>query len=341
MNSHRPTDAFSDEPANMSAVVSEAVVGSMPASAQVPKVVYRLAGDSHLLLEYGEPVLDLGLRFRIHALQQEISNKFKTGIAETIPGVRSLLIEFDCMQLPLSELIDRLLEIEKTLPSSDEIEVSSRLIRLPAAFHDRWTREAIDKYRQSVRSEAPYLPDNAEFVARCNALDDVEQVFDCLQKTQIMVIGLGDVYLGAPCAVPLDPRYRLEAPKYNPARTYTCEGAIGIGGAFICIYPMESPGGYQLVGRTLPIWNTRQSSPDFKDAPWLLRFFDRIQFEAISESELLEQREAVQAGNYRYQIEEGLFNMSEYGAFLEDVRQEAQVVKRKRRAATKHWTKGY
>jgi urea carboxylase len=199
----------------------------------------------------------------------------------------------------------------------------------------------MDKYRQSVRSEAPYLPDNAEFVARCNALDSVEQAFDYLQKTQIMVIGLGDVYLGAPCALPLDPRYRLEAPKYNPARTYTCEGAVGIGGAFICIYPMESPGGYQLMGRTLPIWNTRQSSPDFANAPWLLRFFDRIQFEAVSETELLEMRAAVKAGEYRYRIDEGSFDMGQYGAFLNGVSQEALAVKKKRAAATKRWTKGY
>ena len=55
-----------------------------------------------------------------------------------------------------------------------------------------------------------------------------------------------DVYLGAPCAVPVDPRHRLVVPKYNPARTVTPEGAVGIGGAYMCIYPMESPGGYQL-----------------------------------------------------------------------------------------------
>ena len=56
-----------------------------------------------------------------------------------------------------------------------------------------------------------------------------------------------DVYLGAPCAVPVDPRHRLVVPKYNPARTVTPEGAVGIGGSYMCIYPMESPGGYQLV----------------------------------------------------------------------------------------------
>lgn len=62
-----------------------------------------------------------------------------------------------------------------------------------------------------------------------------------------------DVYLGAPCAVPVDPRHRLVVPKYNPARTVTPEGAVGIGGCYMCIYPMESPGGYQLVRSPRPM----------------------------------------------------------------------------------------
>ncbi|MCL4822645.1 MAG: carboxyltransferase domain-containing protein [Anaerolineales bacterium] len=341
MNANSLPANQTNEVTKAASIVSEAVVETIPASRHSPRVLYRLAGDAYLLVEYGEPVLDLSLRFRVHALEQRIWEEGQAGILETIPGVRSLLIKFDCLQLSLRALVDVLVRIERTLPSADELEVASRLIRLPIAFHDRWTRETVEKYRQSIRSEAPYLPDNAEFVARCNALDDVEEVFEYLQKTEILVIGLGDVYLGAPCAVPLDPRYRLEAPKYNPARTYTCEGAVGIGGAFICIYPMESPGGYQLVGRTLPIWNTRQSSPDFAAAPWLLRYFDRIQFEAVSETELVEKRESVKAGTYRYEIVEGTFRMSEYAALLKEVRQETLAIKEKRAVATKLWTRGY
>lgn len=71
-------------------------------------------------------------------------------------------------------------------------------------------------------------------------------------------------------------RHRLVVPKYNPARTFTQEGTVGLGGAYLCIYPMDSPGGYQLVGRTLPIWNTwGRVAPFTPDAPWLLRIFDQ------------------------------------------------------------------
>lgn len=53
--------------------------------------------------------------------------------------------------------------------------------------------------------------------------------------------------------------------------------SAGIGGSYMCIYPMDSPGGYQLVGRTLPIWNTfGRTGPFTAHKPWLLEFFDQV-----------------------------------------------------------------
>lgn len=320
---------------------SEAVAGLVPEGPDQPQVVYRLAGDAYLLVEYGAMVLDLNLRIRVHSLEQALTSLHIEGLLETIPGVRSLLIKYDPLQLPLTKLLETLQSIEKDLPSIEEVEIPSRVIHLPLAFHDTWTREAIAEYMQAVRAEGPYLPDNVEFVARCNALDDPDLVGTYLQKTQLLVLGLGDVYLGAPCAVPLDPRYRLVVPKYNPARMSTPEGAVGIGGAYICIYPMESPGGYQLVGRTLPIWNTWQTHPAFAEAPWLLRFFDRIQFESVSEVELVAAREAVKNGEYAFQIEAGVFKIKEYNAFMDSIRDEAEAFKARQQAAVQRWTDGY
>ena len=95
-----------------------------------------------------------------------------------------------------------------------------------------------------------------------------------------LVLGLGDVYLGAPVATPLDPRHRLVTTKYNPARTWTPENAVGIGGAYLCIYGMEGPGGYQFVGRTVQVWNRDQRGPHFEQ-PWLLRPFDQLRFHPV------------------------------------------------------------
>src|SRR5215469_7177685 len=74
--------------------------------------------------------------------------------------------------------------------------------------------------------------------------------------------------------------------KYNPARTWTPPNVVGIGGAYLCIYGMEGPGGYQLFGRTIQVWNSYRQDAQ----PWLLRFFDQIRFFPVTHSELTEWR---------------------------------------------------
>jgi len=149
-----------------------------------------------------------------------------------------------------------------------------------------------------------------------------------------LVLGLGDVYLGAPVATPLDPRHRLVTTKYNPARTWTPENAVGIGGAYLCIYGMEGPGGYQFVGRTLQVFNRFKSTKSFRDGrPWLLRFFDRIHFHPVEAKELLELREAFIAGRHDVDIEEGSFDFGEYEAGLSENRASIAEFKARQQAA--------
>ena len=139
-----------------------------------------------------------------------------------------------------------------------------------------------------MRADAPWCPDNIEFIRRINGLESREAVRDIVFGASYLVMGLGDVYLGAPVATPLDPRHRLVTTKYNPARTWTPENAVGIGGAYLCVYGMEGPGGYQFVGRTVQMWNRYRQTADFRDGKqWLLRFFDQIRFYPVSSGELL------------------------------------------------------
>jgi urea carboxylase len=157
-----------------------------------------------------------------------------------------------------------------------------------------------------VRPDAPWCPSNLEFIRRINGLDSVEDVHRVVFGADYLVLGLGDVYLGAPVATPLDPRHRLVTTKYNPTRTHTPENAVGIGGAYLCVYGMEGPGGYQLVGRTVPVWRRAESAA-------LLRFFDRIRWHEVSADELLELR----AGDYEPRVEQGAFSLASHVEFLE------------------------
>ena len=128
-----------------------------------------------------------------------------------------------------------------------------------------------------------------------------------------LVLGLGDVYLGAPVATPLDPRHRLVTTKYNPARTWTPENAVGIGGAYLCVYGMEGPGGYQFVGRTVQMWNAYRQTADFTDGkPWLLRFFDQMRFYPVSAEELLQLREDFPHGKVKLRVEQTTLRLREY-----------------------------
>jgi urea carboxylase len=314
--------------------ISECIRASLPEQGSRPLVSYRQAGDKYLLLEYGDNILELSLRLRVYALMEALKASPIKGVIELSPGVRSLQINYDSRVIHQTALIEKLLVIEETLGDARDIKVPSRIVHLPMAFEDTATLDAVARYRQSVRDTAPWLPSNTEFMRRINGLDSIEQVKDVLFEASYMVLGLGDVYLGAPCAVPIDPRHRLLTSKYNPARTYTAEGTVGIGGVYMCIYGMDSPGGYQLVGRTLPIWNKFLKNPVFeKGEPWLLKFFDRVRYYEVSEAELTEQREAFREGRMQLKIEESFFSLAEHEQFLADNAASITEFKTKQQAA--------
>lgn len=288
------------------------------------KVVYRQAGDKYLLVEYGPLVLDLNLRFRVHALMQWLEKQNIKGILDLTPGIRSLQVHYESLALPVKKLIDILQQAEHELPAIDEMVVPTRIVHLPLSWDDAATQLAIEKYMQSVRKDAPWCEmvdghaSNIEFIRRINGLETIQQVKDIVFNASYLTLGLGDVYLGAPVATPVDPRHRLVTTKYNPARTWTPENAVGIGGAYMCVYGMEGPGGYQFVGRTIQMWNRWNQTADFKEGkPWLLHFFDQIRFYPVSAQELLQMRADFPHGKFQLKIEEKTFSLKEYNAFLQ------------------------
>ncbi|WP_306365580.1 5-oxoprolinase/urea amidolyase family protein [Nocardia sp. CC227C] len=277
-------------------------------------VTYRRAGNDGVLIEYGEMTLDLGLRARVHALHEHLLARAEPGITELTPGVRSLQVRTDPDRLPAAALLDLLAEAQTALPAAEELVVPSRTVHMPLSWDDPATREAITRYTHGVRADAPWCPWNIEFIRRMNGLASVDEVFDTVFAAEYLVLGLGDVYLGAPVATPTDPRHRLVTTKYNPARTWTPENAVGIGGAYLCVYGMEGPGGYQFVGRTTQVWN--HASSGIGEEPWLLRFFDRIRWYPVSAAELLDLRADFAAGRGELRTDDGEFRLADHRAFL-------------------------
>ena len=326
------------------ALPNAAVLLQIPAQDGGVDVVFRRSGDCNLLIEFGALQLDLVLRFHVHALMTQLQNwraqGSLPGIVDLTPGIRSLQVHYDPATIALPALVQRVQDARPGCldAAQADITVPSRTVWLPLSWDDAATRLAIEKYMQSVRADAPWCPSNIEFIRRINGLDDWQAVYDIVFKASYLVLGLGDVYLGAPVATPMDPRHRLVTTKYNPARTWTPENAVGIGGAYMCVYGMEGPGGYQFVGRTVQMWNrwrdARNGAADFEAGkPWLLRFFDQIRFYPVSADELTQWRQDFPAGRAKLRIEEGQFSLADYQRFLAENAESIAAFKHKQQNA--------
>ncbi len=181
------------------------VLDDRAAQGDRPRRVIRQAGDRYVLIEFGPLTLDLELRMRVQALLHGLKAKQLTGVIDLTPGIRSLQVHFDPALLPRSELLQIIGAVDDALPPVDEMVVPSRTVVLPLSWDDPQTKLAIEKYMQSVRPDAPWCPSNIEFIRRINGLDSIEDVFKIVFDARYLVLGLGDVYLGAPVATPLDP----------------------------------------------------------------------------------------------------------------------------------------
>jgi urea carboxylase len=274
-------------------------------------IACRRAGERAVLVELGEPVLDLRSRVRVHALHCALEEERLEGVLDITPGVRSLHVQHDPDRCSAAALTDALLRIEAGLQAPERMTVPGRIVHLPLSWRHSEAMRAIIRYQASVRAEAPWCPDNIDFIRRINGLPDERAVREVVTSAAYLVLGLGDVYLGAPVAVPLDPRHRLVTTKYNPARTWTPANAVGIGGAFLCVYGIEGPGGYQLVGRTVPVWHRGE------DPPWRLRHFDQLRFELVEEERLEELRRDSEAGTWAPSSEPASFSLLEHQRFLD------------------------
>ncbi len=186
------------------------------------------------------------------------------GVIDITPGIRSLQVHFDSRVLTQDTLLQALADAEDLIGDLDRLQ--HPLTRHPSAAvlgrsghlrnHRTSTWPAFAPTRPGART-------TSNSSAASTDLSSIEAVRDIVFDARYLVMGLGDVYLGAPVATPLDPRHRLVTTKYNPARTWTPPNVVGIGGAYLCIYGMEGPGGYQLFGRTLQVWNTLAADPGF------------------------------------------------------------------------------
>lgn len=272
-------------------------------------------GDRYMLIEFGDE-MNLELNFRGQDLAGVIKEQKTKGVLETAPCFASTLIHYDPDLISFSDLKLEMGRLIESLPPADNIEMPSRLFSFPTVYLDPWTKECVDDYITNIAQKTP----DPEYVAGLNGLEDVNQLVRVHSGTEYWVASLG-FWPGLPFTMPLDPRCRLVAAKYNPPRTWTPKGAVGMGGMSTAIYPERLPGGYQVFGRTpVPIWDTQRRFPVFENSICMFRPGDRIRFVPCSVEEFETIEAKVAEGTYQYApVEYQKFSVAQYKSWVSSI----------------------
>ncbi len=248
---------------------------------------YLYSGDQYLTMEIGDE-MTLEANFKVIGLDKAINEAGIKGLIETFPGWRSVLISYDALVVRTQDLIS---EIENVVQEIPEIKaVPSRLIELPVKYGGRW---------------APDL----DFIAQENQISREEVIR--IHSETIHWVGMVGFTPGSPQLMQLNPPLLLSVRKYLSPRIYTPKGTIALGGSITAIYPVVSPGGYQMMGLTpVPIYDRFQSLDVFEKSPVLLKIGDRVKFVRIDDDDEFDYiRQQVLECSYKYKIKEESFSI--------------------------------
>jgi KipI family sensor histidine kinase inhibitor len=248
---------------------------------------YLYSGDQYLTIEIGDE-MTLEANFKVIGFDKAIHEAGIKGVIETFPGWRSVLLSYDALVIRTEDLIS---EIENVVQEIPEIqEVPSRLIELPVKYGGRW---------------APDL----DFIAQENQISREEVIR--IHSDTIHWVGMVGFTPGSPQLMQLNPSLLLSVRKYLSPRIYTPQGTIALGGSITAIYPVVSPGGYQMMGLTpVPIYDRFQSLDIFEKSPVLLKIGDRIKFVRINDDDEFDYiRQQVLECSYKYHIKEESFSI--------------------------------
>lgn len=237
-----------------------------------PRARYLPAGDLALSVELGNAI-SVELNTRVRQFEYLLEEAKIPGIRETVPTYRALLVYYDPLTVEYDALVERLKGLEANLGSG--ITLPGRLVELPCCYDPElgFDLEAVAQYHGLTPQEVARIHASAEYL------------------TYFIGFTPGLPYMGGlpeQIAIP-----RLVTPRAN-----TPPGSVGIGGNQCCVYSLESPGGFWVLGRTpLRPYNPAEAEPI------LLRAGDHVRFRPVGRTEYEEILAAVEAGTFRPKIE--------------------------------------
>ena len=167
-------------------------------------------GDRFLLIEFGNE-MRLDLNFFVHGVARAIATERTRGVIETSPAYASLLVHYDPNEVSLDRLKEEFRVLASSLGAAVDARLESRLFYFPTAYLDPWSEEAVNRYIEKFSKEIR----DPELVVESNDLENVEQLVRVYSGTEYWVAAIG-WWPWVPFMMPLDPRCRLTAPRYNP-----------------------------------------------------------------------------------------------------------------------------
>lgn len=213
------------------------------------EIKYLLAGDKSIVVEFGD-IIDEEINRKVINLMKNIeeSNLIES-IYEMIPTYRSLMINYNPLKITFNNLINSVKEIESNLKISDKGE--KKVVKIPVLYGE------------------DFGPD-IETVAKHNDLT-IEEVIKIHSEEEYLVYMLGFTpgftYLGGM-------NKKLETPRLSNPRVKIPEGSVGIAGKQTGVYPIDSPGGWQLIGRTpIKLYDPKRENPILLSAGDYVKFF--------------------------------------------------------------------
>ena len=249
-------------------------------------VRYLYSGDQFLTIEIGDE-MSLRANFKVIGIDKAVKEAEIPGVIETLPGWRSMLLHYDSLKIRTIDLISEIRKALKQVP--DVTEVPSRLIELPVKYKGRWGSDI-------------------GFVAEQHGITEDEVVR--IHSETFHWVGMVGFTPGSPQLMQLNPEKLLSVPKYKSSRLYTAQGTIALGGSLTAIYPVVSPGGYQMMGLTpVPVYDRFQSLEAFEESPVLLRIGDRIKFVSVDAEEFDFIRQQVWECTYKFKVEKGAYSL--------------------------------
>ncbi|GIN90473.1 allophanate hydrolase [Siminovitchia terrae] len=285
---------------------------------------FDFCGDEYIFAEISRE-MKIESTLKALSITKELSKRNIPGITEIYPNNTSYLVRYDPNIISPHHLLDYLRDVDRMKNEQESLKVDAKIIEIPILYDDVETRKVSLQYSQHHGESEE---SNFDYVMKLGGFKSKEEVIKRHSDPLYLVTAIGFKPGTAWCfPLTVSKDEMIEVPKYKSPRPFTPERAVGLGGVFSVVYPSDSPGSYQLIGRSaVPVYDVYQRLAPFKESFVLARPGDLWKYRPVSKAEYQNIREEVINGTYEYKMKPVSFSAAKYdelGAeYIEQLKEE-------------------